>query len=50
MIVGVAISAGSTVLLANPEAIVEFFASLAQTFTLDDLARGILDNDELGLN
>lgn len=45
MILGVAISAGSAVLSANPEALIEFFAQLEQSFTLDDPAKGILDND-----
>lgn len=48
MIVGLAISAGSVGLLVNPEAINNFFIQLAQTFTLDDDARGLLNNDELG--
>ena len=49
MILGVAISVGSAILSANPEAILEFFAQLEQTFTLDDLAKGILDNDALAI-
>jgi hypothetical protein len=46
ILVGVAVSVVSSGLSAD--ALNDFFSLLEQTFTLDDLARGILDNDILG--
>ena len=47
MILGIAISAGSILLPISSDAVQGFFAQIEQIFTLDDVARGILDNDIL---
>lgn len=43
--VGVGVAVGAQSLSAD--ALIGFFEQLAQSFTLDDSARGILDNDVL---
>jgi len=47
MILGVAISAGSILLPISSDAVQSFFVQLEQIFTLDDIAKGVLDNDAL---
>ena len=46
MILAIALSLAQAGLNAN--VLIQLFAAAAQTFTLDDVAKGILDNDLLG--